>query len=103
MEAVSVDTIREVKKLMDREEQLRNYLKTLPYHKRLRSSEYLELKELVHSRHAGFNGRCANCGHGPCHAYAGVGEKVTGHCSVSCDCVKCLCERCDLNWGIDGI
>lgn len=101
---VSIDTIREVKKLMDREEQLRKYLKSLPYNKRSRVSEYQDLKAIVNSRHAGFDGKCANCGHEPCHAYAGLGEHVTGKCSsASCDCVKCLCARCDLSWGIDGI
>jgi hypothetical protein len=104
MDPLSIDTIREVKKLMDKEEELRNYIKALPFNKRSRCPEYLELKDIVHSRHAGFKGTCANCGHGPCHAYAGVGEKVTGQCSnASCDCKKCLCERCDLSWGIDGL
>ena len=101
---VSIDTIREVKKLMDREEQLRNYLKTLPYNKRGRTAEYQELKKIVNARHAGFNGKCANCGHTGCHAFNGVGEKVTGKCSsASCNCVRCLCNHCDLNWGINGI
>jgi hypothetical protein len=104
MEPLSINTIREVKKLMDREEQLRNYLKTLPFNKRTRVTEYAELKDIVHSRHAGFDGTCANCSHGPCHAYAGAGESVTGQCAnAKCDCNKCLCERCDRNWGIDGI
>ena len=104
MGSLSIDTIREVKKLMDKEEQLRGYLKTLPYNKRGRVAEYQDLKAIIDARHKDLNGKCANCGHGPCHAYAGAGEKVTGSCSsASCDCVHCLCKNCDLNWGIDGL
>ena len=101
---VSIDLIREVVKLMKTEEELRSYLNTLPYNKRGRCPEYQDLKNIVDARHKDLEGKCANCGHGGCHAYAGIGEKVTGKCSSSsCDCVNCLCRNCDLNWGINGI
>jgi len=84
---------------MEREKELRQYLKKLPYHKRTRTSQYQDLKAIVDGRHT-MPGLCKKCGHLPCHAYAGMGERVTSRCGhPSCNCIGCKCDRCDLNWG----
>ena len=77
------------------EYELREYLKTIPYNQRRRTAEYEELKSLIDSRYNKL-GACSNCGHN-CHAYAGVGERVTGRCH--CDCKHCKCNHCELLFG----
>ena len=77
------------------EYKLREYLKTIPYNQRRRTAEYEELKSLIDSRYNKL-GACSNCGHN-CHAYAGVGERVTGRCH--CDCKSCKCNHCELLFG----
>ena len=75
---------------------LREGLNSIPFNKRVRSKQWKELLEHINLKHTN-PGKCNSWGH-TCHCYAGVGEKVHGHCS-NCDCKNCRCNLCELKYG----
>ena len=77
------------------EQELRNYLKTLPYSKRTRVIEYMHLRDIINARHSEDTTVCDNCGH-RCHMFAEYGICCNGNCS----CHSCYCNRCDLEYGM---
>lgn len=76
------------------EQEIREYLKKLPYNKRTRVVEYMHLKNIVDARHSLERMTCDNCGH-RCHIFAEYSKCHTG----SCSCTSCYCNRCDLEYG----
>ena len=76
------------------EQEIREYLKKLPYNKRTRVVEYMHLRDIVDARHSLKRMTCDNCGH-RCHIFAEFGRCHTGGCA----CNSCYCNRCDLEYG----
>ena len=82
-----------------KERELREYIRSLPYNKRTRVKEYMELKDIVWRRHKQEHIddlTCSHCNH-RCHIFAEY-----GWCNdPECDCKHCLCPRCDLEYNYD--
>ena len=95
LEAIIRESHKQVQ-LMKRERELREYLKTLTYSKRGRTTEHQELKDIVYARHKQEhidNFTCSHCEH-RCHMFT-----EHGWChDPACACRHCICPRCDLEY-----